>query len=365
MILSLKFARRSRPRSISNSRLLHTPMLLLLLVLPLQLQLLVPLLVLLDLTQLSSQPELPSVMLMQRLTHNCCLEDNLLVLPDMLLVLSQLLLLQLLLLPLPQQLLLLQETANRRLTDSVEVSQSSHPEPLLCQNVPVCHTVLLYQSVLQSQEPSLSPTVLLCQTVSVYQNAPLFQDRNVPQSPELSQTHSVLQSQSPHVTLSPDLFHRLSATPSQSPSAELSHSQSPWLFHVSSVHQSPEKSVTQSKDRLPGKSVLSTRPRPTMVMVMPLSSSLLLSQSLLLLSLLLSALLLLSNTVMEAPTTHMEIPTPLSLFPELTKNTIGSHTNNQYLSKAKLNFNLSNLLKLLILPTFSTCLVNRSKSLVY
>merc|ERR1712117_804013 len=348
MILSLKFARRSRPRSISNSRLLHTPMLLLLLVLPLQLQLLVPLLVLLDLTQLSSQPELPSVMLMQRLTHNCCLEDNLLVLPDMLLVLSQLLLLQLLLLLLPQQLLLLQETANRRLTDSAEVPQSSHPEPLLCQNVSVFHTVLLSQSVLQSQKPSLSPTVLLCQ------NALLFQDRNAPQSPELSQTPSVLPSQSPPVTPSPDQFHRLSATPSQSPSAELSHSQSPWLFHVSSVHQSPEKSAIQSRDRLPGKSALSTRPRPTTVMAMPLSSSLLLSQLLLLPSLLLSALLLLNNTVMEAPTTHMEIPTPLSLFPELTKNTIGSHTNNQYLSKAKLNFNQSNLLKLLILPTFST-----------
>merc|ERR1711976_655287 len=161
-----------------------------------------------------------------------------------------------------------------------------------------------------------------------------FQDRNAPQSPELSQTHSVL--------------------PSQSPSAELSHSQSPWLFHVSSAHQWPEKSVTQSRDRLPGKSALSTRPRPTSVMAMPLSSSLLLSQLLLLPSLLLSALLLLNNTVMEAPTTHMEIPTPLSLSQELTKNTIGSHTNNQYLSKAKLNFNLSNLLKLLILPTFST-----------
>merc|ERR1711976_58771 len=161
-----------------------------------------------------------------------------------------------------------------------------------------------------------------------------FQDRNAPQSPELSQTHSVL--------------------PSQSPSAELSHSQSPWLFHVSSVHQSPEKSATQSRDRLPGKSALSTRPRPTTVMAMPLSSSLLLSQSLLLLSLLLSALLLLNNTVMEVPTMPMEIPTPLSLSPELTKKTIGSHTNNQYLSKAKLNFNLSDLLKLLILPTFST-----------
>merc|ERR1712117_610254 len=174
-ILSLKFARRSRPRSMSNSRLLPTPMLLLLQLLPrllllqlprllllqllrlllqvllLQLQLLVPLLVLLDSTQLSSQPELPSVMLrlMQRLTHNCCLEDNLLVLLVMLLVLSQLLLLllllllQLLLLLLPQQLLLLQETANRRLTDSAEVSQSSHPEPLLCQSVSVFHTVLL------------------------------------------------------------------------------------------------------------------------------------------------------------------------------------------------------------------------------
>merc|ERR1712117_512839 len=317
---------------------------LLLLRLPLQLQLLVPLLVLLDLTQLSSQPELPSVMLrlMQMLTHNCCLEDNLQVLLVMLLVLFQLLLLQLLLLPLPQELLLFQETANRRLTDSAEVSQSSHPEQLLCQSVSVFHTVLLSQSVLQSQKPSLSPTVLLCQTVSVCQNAPLFHDRNAPQSPELSQTHSVLPSQSPPVTLSPDLFHRLSATPSQSPSAELSHSQSPWLFHVSSVHQLPEKSATQSRDRLPGKSVLSTRPRPTTVMAMPLSSSLLLSQ------------LLLYNMVMEAPTTHMEIPTPLSLSQELTKNTIGSHTNNQYLSKAKLNFNLSNLLKLLILPTFST-----------
>merc|ERR1712117_170012 len=263
-ILSLKFARRSRPRSMCNSRLLPTPMLLLLQLLPrllllqlprlpllvllLQLQLLVHLLVLLDLTQLSSQPELPSVMLrlMQRLTHNCCSVDNLQVLLVMLLVLFQLLLLllllllQLLLLLLPQQLLLLQETANRRLTDSAEVSQSSHPEPLLCQSVSVCHTVLLSQSVLQSQKPSLSPTVLLCQTVSVCQNAPLFQDRNAPQSPELSQTHSVLPSQSPHVTPSPDLFHRLSATPSQSPSAELSHSQSPWLFHVSSAHQSPE-----------------------------------------------------------------------------------------------------------------------------
>merc|ERR1712117_351652 len=250
-ILSLKFARRSRPRSMSNSRLLPTPMLLLLQLLPrlllLQLQLLVPLLEPLDLTQLSSQPELPSVMLrlMQRLTHNCCLVDNLQVLLVMLLVLFQLLLLQLLLLLLPQQLLLLQETANRRLTDSAEVSQSSHPEPLLCQNVSVFHTVLLSQSVLQSQKPSLSPTVLLCQTVSVCQNAPLFQDRNAPQSPELSQTPSVLPSQSPPVTLSPDLFHRLSATPSQSPS----------LFHVSSVHQSPEKSATQSRDRLPGKSV--------------------------------------------------------------------------------------------------------------
>merc|ERR1712117_662744 len=321
-ILSLKFARRSRPRSMSNSRLLPTPMLLLLQLLPRLLLLQLPRLLLLQLLRL------------------------------LLLVLS--LLLQQLLLPLPQQLLLLQETANRRLTDSAEVSQSRHPEPLLCQNVSVFHTVLLSQSVLQSQKPSLSPTVLLCQTVSVCQNAPLFQDRNAPQSPELSQTHSVWPSQSPHVTPSPDLFHRLSATPSQSPSAELSHSQSPWLFHVSSAHQSPEKSDTQSKDRLPGKSVLSTRPRPTTVMVMPLSSSLLLSQLLLLPSLLLSALLLLNNTVMEAPTMPMEIPTPLSLSQELTKNTIGSHTNNQYLSKAKLNFNLSNLLKLLILPTFST-----------
>merc|ERR1712117_376652 len=185
-ILSLRYARRSRPRSMSNSRLLHTPMLLLLQLLPrllllqlprllllvllLQLQLLVPLLVLLDLTQLSSQPELSSVMLrlMLRLTHNCCLADNLQVLLVMLLVLSQLLLL----------LLLLQETANKRLTDSAEVSQSRHPEPLLCQNASVFHTVLLSQSVLQSQKPSLSPTVLLCQTVSVCPNAPLFQDRN-------------------------------------------------------------------------------------------------------------------------------------------------------------------------------------------
>merc|ERR1712117_748212 len=153
-ILSLKFARRSRPRSMSNSRLLPTPMLLLLQLLPrlllLQLQLLVLLLVLLDSTQLSSQPELPSVMLrlMPRLTHNCCLVDNLQVLLVMLLELLQLLL--------PQQLLLLQETANRRLTDSAEVSQSRHPELLLCQNVSVFHTVLLSQSVLQFQKPSLS-----------------------------------------------------------------------------------------------------------------------------------------------------------------------------------------------------------------
>merc|ERR1712027_45327 len=107
----------------------------------------------------------------------------LLQLPRLLLLLL-LLLLQLLL------LLLLQETANRRLTDSAEVSQSRHPELLLCQNVSVFHTVLLSQSVLQSQKPSLSPTVLLCQTVSVCQNAALFQDRNAPQSPELSQPPS-------------------------------------------------------------------------------------------------------------------------------------------------------------------------------
>merc|ERR1712117_243344 len=107
-ISALRCARRSRPRSMSNSRLLPTPMLLLLQLLPRllllqflrlllpqlprllllvllpQLPLLVLLLVPLDLTQLSSQPELPSVMLrlMPRLTHNCCLEDNLLDLLD-------------------------------------------------------------------------------------------------------------------------------------------------------------------------------------------------------------------------------------------------------------------------------------------
>merc|ERR1719347_207580 len=123
----------------------------------------------------------------------------LLVLPLLLLVLPQLLLLlpQLLLqLPLPQD-------ANRRLTDSAELSQSSPAEQLLCQSVSQFLIVLLSQSVSQFQEPSLSPTVLLSPSVSQSPSAPRSQDKNVTQSPELFQRPSVLLNQLP----SADLFH--------------------------------------------------------------------------------------------------------------------------------------------------------------
>merc|ERR1719410_72457 len=83
------------------------------------------------------------------------------------------LVLPLLLLVLPQLLLqlLLPQDANRRLTDSAELSQSSPAEQLLCQSV--------------------SQFLIVCQSPS----APRSQDKNVTPSPELSQRQSVFQSQ--------------------------------------------------------------------------------------------------------------------------------------------------------------------------
>merc|ERR1711931_248292 len=86
-----------------------------------------------------------------------------------------LLVLPLLLLVLPQ--LLLPQDANKRLTDSAELSQSSQAEQLLCPSVSQFLIVLLSQSVFQCPEPSLSPTVLLSPTVSQSPSAALSQDK--------------------------------------------------------------------------------------------------------------------------------------------------------------------------------------------